>query len=138
MGINMLNETMIQLILIAICCVYIIFNTKADKNPKRGYRTALYLFVMAGIISYIMNYLNWLDFFLLITPIMCLFKFEDKWSQQHLTLQQVINYPLAHCQLQGVEEKLRSRKDEFRPFFFEYDGHVVYLMCKSSVCTRYR
>ena len=39
----MLNETMIQLILIAICCVYIIFNTKADKNPKRGYRTALYL-----------------------------------------------------------------------------------------------
>ena len=54
----MLNETMIQLILIAICCVYIIFNTKADKNPKRGYRTALYLFVMAGIISYIMNYLN--------------------------------------------------------------------------------
>ena len=41
----MLNETMIQLILIAICCVYIIFNTKADKNPKRGYRTALYLFV---------------------------------------------------------------------------------------------
>ena len=42
MGINMLNETMIQLILIAICCVYIIFNTKADKNPKRGYRTAWY------------------------------------------------------------------------------------------------
>ena len=41
MGINMLNETMIQLILIAICCVYIIFNTKADKNPKRGYRTAV-------------------------------------------------------------------------------------------------
>ena len=80
MDVNMLNETMIQLILIAICCVYIIFNTKADKNPKRGYRTALYLFVMAGIISYIMNYLNWLDFFLLITPIMCLFKFEDKWS----------------------------------------------------------
>lgn len=36
-GANMLNETMIQLILIAICCVYIIFNTKADKNPKRGY-----------------------------------------------------------------------------------------------------
>ena len=80
MDVNMLNETMIQLILIAICCVYIIFNTKADKNPKRGYRTALYLFVMAGIISYIMKYLNWLDFFLLITPIMCLFKFEDKWS----------------------------------------------------------
>ena len=90
-GANMLNETMIQLILIAICCVYILFNTKADKNPKRGYRTALYLFVMAGIISYIMKYLNWLDFFLLITPIMCLFKFEDKWSQQHLTLHQVIS-----------------------------------------------
>ena len=30
----MLNETMIQLILIAICCVYIIFNTKADKTQR--------------------------------------------------------------------------------------------------------
>ena len=76
----MLNETMVQLTLIAICCVYIIFNTKPNKNPKRGYRTALYLFVMAGIISYIMKYQNWLDFFLLVTPIMCLFQFEDKSS----------------------------------------------------------
>ena len=49
MSVNMLNETMIQLILIAICCVYIIFNTKADKNQKRGYRTALYLFVDTSI-----------------------------------------------------------------------------------------
>lgn len=30
----MSNETMIQLILIAICCVYIIFNTKSDKKSK--------------------------------------------------------------------------------------------------------
>ena len=67
MGVDMLNETIIQLILITICCVYIIFNTKADKTQREDIVRLLYLFVMAGIISYIMNYLNWLDFFLLIT-----------------------------------------------------------------------
>lgn len=76
----MLNDAIIQLILCTFCCVYIVVNTGADKNPKRGYRTALYLFVIAGIISYIMKYQNWLDFFLLMTPLMCLFQFEDKWS----------------------------------------------------------
>ena len=28
----------------------------------------------------------------------------------------------ALCQLQWVEEKLRSRKDKFRPFFFDIDS----------------
>ena len=28
----------------------------------------------------------------------------------------------ALCQLQQVEEKLRSRKDKFRPFFFDIQG----------------
>lgn len=77
---DMLRTDLLQLILMAICSVYIILNTKADKNPKRGYRTALYLFVIAGMISYVMNYQNWLDFVLLMTPLMCLFQFEDKWS----------------------------------------------------------
>lgn len=76
----MLRTDLLQLILMAICSVYIILNTKADKNPKRGYRTALYLFVIAGMISYVMKYQNWLDFVLLMTPLMCLFQFEDKWS----------------------------------------------------------
>lgn len=76
----MLKTDLLQLILMAICSVYIILNTKADKNPKRGYRTALYLFVIAGMISYVMKYQNWLDFVLLMTPLMCLFQFEDKWS----------------------------------------------------------
>lgn len=77
---DMLRTDLLQLILMAICSVYIILNTKADKNPKRGYRATLYLFVIAGMISYVMNYQNWLDFVLLMTPLMCLFQFEDKWS----------------------------------------------------------
>lgn len=69
--------SMIQLIILMCCCAYIIISINFKKFKSRQTRACLFMFIVAGIISYTMKHANWLDFLLLLGPIMFLYQFED-------------------------------------------------------------
>lgn len=73
-----MDVALFQIGIIVICCVFVVIKTCFIKSQKAGYRSSLYLFVLAGIISYVMKNQNWIDFSLLLLPVMILFQFEGK------------------------------------------------------------
>ncbi len=73
-----MNAVLIQMIILILCYLYILITISSKNYQKKGIRASLYLCVLAGFSSYIFKSQNWLDFILLLTPIMLLYQFEEK------------------------------------------------------------
>lgn len=73
-----MNAVLIQIIILILCYLYILITISSKNYQKKGIRASLYLCVLAGFSSYIFKSQNWLDFILLLTPIMLLYQFEEK------------------------------------------------------------
>ncbi|MEW4353542.1 hypothetical protein AB1I63_01390 [Streptococcus pneumoniae] len=70
-----------QMAILIISILYILASLSFKSFKGKVYRACVFIFILAGLVSYAMRALHWFDFFGVIVPLMILYQFEDRFNK---------------------------------------------------------
>ncbi|AER19563.1 MULTISPECIES: hypothetical protein [Streptococcus] len=75
-------ETIIpQMVILTLFLIYILASISFKKFRNKIYRACAFIFIIAGLVSYVMNGSSWIDFLGVIVPLVVLYQFEDRFTK---------------------------------------------------------
>ncbi|MEQ9811122.1 MULTISPECIES: hypothetical protein [Streptococcus] len=70
-----------QMAILIVFLLYILISISLKKFHGKIYRACTFIFIIAGMVSYVTKGSNWFDFLALLIPLMVLYQFEDRFTK---------------------------------------------------------